>query len=69
MIPWVCLETVTQVDGTIKQSDMSDTDNPNKDFKRKIAHQLRIRQLFGFEKVGEPPRRWSVAYKVFEYKK
>jgi hypothetical protein len=48
-----------------KEIDYRTVDAPDKPLKKRIGNQLGVRQLCGFRKLRELPRKWDTAFREF----
>jgi hypothetical protein len=49
----------------LKPLEIRRYENPQKGLKKRIGNLLGIRQLVGFEKAAEPPRKWNAKFASF----
>lgn len=49
----------------LSEIDYGVGENPHRPLKKRIGNFLGVRQLFGFQKTEEPPRKWNAKYKDF----
>ncbi|UCG35617.1 MAG: class I SAM-dependent methyltransferase [Candidatus Omnitrophota bacterium] len=49
----------------LKPLDIRPFEDKKKSIKKKIANKLGIRQLVGFKKISEPPRKWNSKFRNF----